>query len=135
VVTLVTKTTAFSFRKCAESFRYAWRGLAAVLRGQHNARIHACATCVVIALGLAFRVGAIEWAVLSLAMLAVWAAECSNTAVELLGDAVSQQDHPFIGAAKDAAAGAVLVAAIGNTIVDLLVFGPRFLRLVDLMNE
>jgi diacylglycerol kinase (ATP) len=132
VVAVVTNAARFSCRRCGKSFRYAWRGLASVLRNQQNAWIHAGVTCLIVALGVAFGVGATEWALLALAMLAVWAAECFNTALELMGDALSPQEHPLVGAAKDAAAGAVLCAAIGNCIIDTLVFGPRILRLLGL---
>lgn len=41
----------------------------------------------------------------------VLAAEALNAAIEYLADAVYPDHHPLVGAAKDAAAGAVLIAS------------------------
>ena len=54
-------------------------------------------------------------------MLAV---ELLNSALEALTDLVSPEHHPLAGQAKDLAAGAVLVTAIGAVVVGLLILGP-----------
>lgn len=54
----------------------------------------------------------------------VWAAEAINTAFELPCDVASPEFHPLVEAAKDIAAGAVLICAIGAAITGLLVLGP-----------
>ena len=107
------------------SFRYAFRGIRYILRTQHNAWLHALATAGVVIAGMALRVSATEWCLLVLAMMGVWTAEAINTAMEQLSDAVSPQDHPLVGRAKDAAAGAVLLSAIGAAVIGLIVFAPR----------
>ena len=53
-----------------------------------------------------------------------------NTALELLADVASPEFHPLVEKAKDVAAGAVLLSAIGSVVIGLLVFGPH---LVDLL--
>jgi diacylglycerol kinase (ATP) len=53
-----------------------------------------------------------------------------NTALEVLADAVAPDPHPLVGRAKDAAAGAVLVAALGAAAIGLLVLGPRLWALL-----
>ncbi len=116
---------AFSVVDRMRSFRYAFRGIRCILRTQHNAWLHALATAGVVIAGMALRVSGTEWCLLILAMTAVWAAEGLNTALEQLSDAVSPQDHPLVGEAKDAAAGAVLLSAIGAAVIGLIVFGPR----------
>lgn len=118
----------FRFADRLRSFRYALAGLHSLLRTQHNAWIHAAATVVVIAAGSYFRLGAPEWLWLVLAMTLVWMAEAFNTALEFLADAVTQEQHPLIGQAKDLAAAAVLLAAIGALIIGVLVFGPHLLQ-------
>ncbi len=115
----------FSVGDRMRSFRYAFRGIRCILRTQHNAWLHALATAGVVVAGMALRVSGTEWCLLILAMTAVWAAEGLNTALEQLSDAVSPQDHPLVGEAKDAAAGAVLLSAIGAAVIGLIVFGPR----------
>ena len=126
----VGQTNPFSLRKRARSFRFAWRGLVAMARSQHNAWIHACATLMTIAAGLCFRLGTTEWALLTAAIVAVWGAEAFNTAIEALGDAESPDDHALVGMAKDAAAGAVLVTATGAAVIGGLVFIPRIVRMI-----
>jgi diacylglycerol kinase (ATP) len=110
------------------SFGFAFRGLR-VLVGEHNARIHLAAALSVVVLGGVFRVSAIEWCLLTLSIVAVLAAEGFNTALERLSDAVSREPHPLLGAAKDVSAGAVLLTALGASVVGALIFGPRLLTL------
>lgn len=113
-----------------QSFRHALRGVWVVLRTQPNARIHAAATVAVAAMGFGFHVSALEWACLILAAATVWTAEAFNTALELLGDAVSPSFHPLVGKAKDVAAGAVLLSAAGAALVGVLILGPYVLRAI-----
>lgn len=101
-----------------------------MLRTERNARIHACATLLVVAFGFALGIGRFEWIALVLATALVWAAEGFNTAIEALCDVVSPEYHPGIERAKDVAAGGVLLAAFGALIVAVLVFGRRLLLLL-----
>jgi diacylglycerol kinase len=59
------------------------------------------------------------------AVTLVLGAEAFNTALESLADAAVPEQHPLVGAAKDLAAGAVLVTAMGAAVVGLLVLGPH----------
>ena len=113
------------------SFGHAFRGLAILLRTQHNARIHALATILVVAVGALLRISPAEWALIALAIVCVWVAEALNTSIEFLVDLASPERHPLAAKAKDVAAGAVLIAAIGSVIVAVLVFGPPVLRLLE----
>ena len=101
-----------------------------MLASQHNAWVHAAATVVVVAAGLAFGITRSEWSVLILAIVAVWTAEALNTAFEFLCDVASPEFHPLVEKAKDVAAGAVLLSAIGAAVVGCLVFGPYVLELL-----
>jgi diacylglycerol kinase len=120
----------FSLRRRALSFRYAWRGLVFVVRSQHNAWIHALATVAVLVAAALLGIRRDEWALLVLSMALVWSAEAVNTAVEALGDAVSPEWRPAVGRAKDAAAAAVLICAVGALVVGGLVFVPRIAGLL-----
>lgn len=119
----------FSLAARGRSFGHAFRGVAELLRTQHNAWIHAAVTLAVVAAGVGFGASALEWAVLCLAMGLVWAAEGVNTALETLGDAVSADSHPLIGRAKDVAAAAVLLASIAAAAAGLCIFVPKALAL------
>jgi len=115
----------FSFTARLHSLRYALAGLRTLLLTQHNAWIHAVATVLVVVAGLVLGLSAAEWCWLVLAMTLVWMAEALNTALEFLADAVTQDFHPLILQAKDVAAAALLIAAIGALVIGLLVFGPH----------
>lgn len=104
-----------------------------MVRTQHNAWIHLGVSVVVVVTGALFGLSGLEWAIIVLAIVGVWSAEALNTAVELLADAVSPDHHPLIGQAKDVAAGAVLVVALGATVVGLVVFGPHLLLALGLV--
>ncbi|HID54570.1 MAG TPA: diacylglycerol kinase family protein [Anaerolineae bacterium] len=108
----------------ARSFKYAFAGWWYVLRTQHNAWIHAVITTAVILLALWLKRPRQEWAILILTFMAVWMAEFMNTAIEALVDMASPEYHPLAKVAKDVAAAAVLLGAIGAVIIGLLLLGP-----------
>ncbi len=112
-------------RRRMASFGHAVRGVGAALRSEVHLRFHAVATVVVVGLGLYYGIARLEWALVALAVAAVWAAELVNTAIEALTDLASPHYHALAGRAKDVAAGAVLLAALGALVVGALVFGPR----------
>lgn len=118
-----------SLRRRADSFRFAFHGLADLFRSQPNARIHLLVAVAVLAAGVYFGLSRLEWAAVALCIAFVLAAECVNTALEYLTDLVSPEYHPLAGKAKDAAAAAVLLAAVGAVVVGLLIFGPRLFEL------
>jgi diacylglycerol kinase (ATP) len=113
------------------SFGHAFRGLKVLLQTQQNARIHAAATVLVLAAGALLRISPAEWALIAIAVVGVWATEALNTSIEFLVDLASPDLHPLAAKAKDVAAGAVLVAAIGSLVVGVLVFGPYVLKLLQ----
>ncbi|AMJ67591.1 diacylglycerol kinase family protein [Hymenobacter sp. PAMC 26628] len=112
-------------RRRVASFGHAFRGVGAALRSELHLRFHAVATVAVVGLGFYYGIARLEWALVALAVAAVWAAELVNTAIEALTDLASPGYHALAGRAKDVAAGAVLLAALGALVVGALVFGPR----------
>ena len=112
------------------SFVYAGRGIRAMIASQHNAWIHAAVTCSTVGLGLALGIPRLEWLAVVLAIVSVWTAEALNTAFELLCDVASPEFHPLVEAAKDVAAGAVLICAIGAAITGVLVLGPPLITIL-----
>lgn len=121
---------SFTFNGRIRSMRHAAVGIGEMLVTQHNAWIHATATAVVVCLGLLAGVSSIQWCVLVLAMAAVWVAEALNTAFELLCDVASPDFHPVVKKAKDVAAGAVLLSALGSIVIGLIIFVPYIERWV-----
>jgi diacylglycerol kinase (ATP) len=121
-------TRGFTFSGRLRSVRFALRGIVLMLRTQHNAWVHTAATVGVVVAGLVLGVSPAEWCWLVLAIVAVWTAEALNTALELLADVASPEFHPLVERAKDVAAGAVLIAALGAVAIGLLVLGPHLIE-------
>lgn len=111
-----------------QSFIHAFSGICYVLRTQTNARIHLIATILAIGLGFWLNISLVEWAILSITIAGVWAAESFNTAIEAAVDLSSPQLHPLAKIAKDSAAAGVLFTAIGAVAVGLALFGPPFIE-------
>ncbi|MGA7213397.1 MAG: diacylglycerol kinase family protein [Terrimicrobiaceae bacterium] len=120
----------FEFTGRIRSFKYAFSGLFHLIRSQHNAWIHAFITVLVVVAGFYFHLAAAEWCWIVLATTLVWTAEALNTAIELLADATTKEFHPLIGQAKDVAAGAVLLTALGASIIGLIIFWPHISALL-----
>ncbi len=123
---------SFSITARARSFYFAARGIKTMFTSQHNAWIHAVATVLVITLGLVAGLTRLEWFVLVLSIVAVWMAESINTAFEFLCDVTSPEFHPLVEKAKDVAAGAVLLTALGATAIGALVFVPYVCELLNI---
>jgi diacylglycerol kinase len=118
----------FSIAARVRSFGPALRGLASLLRKEHNARIHLLAAVLACGIGAALRLPRGDWLWLAAAIAAVLAAEALNSALESLADAVHPAPHPLVGRAKDLGAAAVLIASLGAAAIGFLVLGPPLWR-------
>ena len=107
-----------------KSFGFAFAGLWFLLRTQRNARIHVIVGAAACGLAAWLGISRVEWAVLVFTIALVIILEGLNTAVEAAIDLASPDIHPLAKAAKDLAAGMVLVATIASVAVGLLVLGP-----------
>lgn len=105
-----------------KSFGWAFKGIAQTIRTQRNMRVHLCFAFYVILAGIVTGAAATEWAAIIICIGLVTAMECLNTALEFLCDAVHPERATGIGHAKDAAAGAVLFAAIASAAVGAYIF-------------
>jgi diacylglycerol kinase len=106
------------------SFGFAFAGLVHLFRTQRNARVHVAVAAVACAAAAWAGIGRAEWAVLVLTIAGVLVLEALNTAIEAIVDLASPRYHPLAKAAKDVAAGMVLLAAIAAGVVGLLILGP-----------
>ena len=114
-------------KRSQNSFRFAFAGIKRLFLTQPNARIHLTVSLIVLAAGFFFHLSVAEWCLVVIAIFTVLAAEAFNTALEDLTDLVSPDHHPLAGHAKDTAAAAVLLTAIGAAIVGIVIFLPRVL--------
>jgi len=117
----------FSIRARARSFKYAFDGLRAIFRRDHNIILHLVATIAVIVLSIWIKVTTAEALVLVFAIGFVWVAELFNTAIEKIMDLISLQKHPQIKFIKDVSAAAVLIASITAAIAGFIIFIPKFM--------
>lgn len=109
-----------------ESLSYAFKGLGAAVKSERNLRFHFAAMGVVTLLGLWLGLKPLEWVALILMFGAVIAVELINTAIETVLDLVCPDYHPLAKKAKDIAAGAVLILALGAITIGLIIFLPYF---------
>ena len=122
----------FSIADRIRSFRHAIDGIILMLRSQHNAWLHAVASLTVLVFGIFCHLSARGFCWLVIAIMSVWTAEALNTALEFLVDVASPEFHPLAKKAKDVAAGAVLISAVGSVIIALLIFGPHIFKCICL---
>lgn len=120
----------FAMKRLLQSFRYGFAGIAHALRTQANLRIHLSISTAVIIAGFLLSLSNTEWAIIVVTMMIVLAAELFNTSIEAAMDRASPEQHPLVKVAKDTAAGAVLITAIGAVVVGVLIFGPKILVLL-----
>ena len=109
-------------KKLLRSFRYALAGIIYAVGTQRNLRIHLTAVLVVVIFNAMARLSVVHWCIEILCCMVVIGLELVNTALEQACDAITVERERRIGHAKDAAAGAVLVAAIGSVIIAVLIF-------------
>jgi undecaprenol kinase len=110
--------------KIVRSFYFAFAGVWYLLRTQRNARIELAIGAAACAAGGWLGIGRVEWAVIVFTIALVLILEGLNTAVECAIDLASPEIHPLAKAAKDLAAGMVLIASIASVAVGLLILGP-----------
>ena len=78
-----------------------------------------------IVFGIIVQLNSVEWLFIALAVSLVFLSELFNTAIEKLADKVEPSFSPIIGAVKDYASAAVLIASIFAVIVGVLILGPK----------
>jgi diacylglycerol kinase len=110
------------------SFSFAAQGVWYVVRTQRNMRVHLLAGLAAVMAGLILRIDAADWACVLAVIGLVLTAETLNTVVEALVDLYTDDFHPLAKAAKDMAAGAVLLSSAAAVGVGVAVFLPRLLR-------
>lgn len=112
-------------KKKADSFKFAFSGIKELWVHESNTRIHLIFTILVIIMAILLKVSSVELCVLVFIIGAVWSAEAMNSAVERVVDLVTLDKKPLAKAAKDLAAGSVLLLAITSVVIGLVIFLPK----------
>ena len=108
-------------QKLKRSFGFAWIGVAQTWHTEQNFRVEVGVGSFALLFGLLLGVDLVP---IILCCSLVLSLEVMNSALEATVDLLSPGDHPLAKRAKDAAAGAVLLAAVGSVFVGLVVLGP-----------
>jgi diacylglycerol kinase len=114
----------FSLKQRARSFRFAFSGVQSFFATQHNARVHAFATVLVVAAAWYYHIEGARLGLLVVCIALVWMAELFNTAIEAICDFMHPGWHHRVKYIKDLAAAGVLVMSVAACIVALIVFLP-----------
>jgi diacylglycerol kinase (ATP) len=99
---------------------HACTGLRLVWRREKTFRTHGRFAVAALAVAAALRPGPVWWALIILCIAVVFALEALNSALEYVIDRLHPDIHEEIRCAKDAAAGAVLLASMGAAVVGAL---------------
>lgn len=108
-----------------QSFGYAFEGIFAVVKKERNMKIHCIMMILVILSGVFFRITAAQWCICFCLFGLIMALELVNTAIEAVVDLVTEERKPLAKLAKDAAAGAVLIASLMAAAAGLIIFLPE----------
>jgi diacylglycerol kinase (ATP) len=111
------------------SFKYAINGIKLLFSTQIHGKFHLFFGIFVVVAGYFFDISTTEWCFVTLSIAMVIAAEAFNTSLEKLTDLVSPDYHPLAGQAKDLAAGAVLICALGTIVIGFIIFLPKVIML------
>ncbi len=117
-------------RKHTISFKHAFEGLFWAFRTQPNYKFHLFFSLLALGGGIYFRISYFEFLILGVLIIIGFSLETVNTAIEETCDAIDESIRPDIKVAKDTAAAAMLVVAIGASIMACVIFGPRILALL-----
>lgn len=115
-----------------ESFRYAVCGLADAWQNERNMKIHSVATIIVLVAGLWLRLERLEWMFVLSAVFLVITMEMLNTSLERVVDLFTREYHPLAGAAKNAAAGAALLASLYALLIASFILLPRLAERINI---
>ena len=112
-----------NIKSLLKAFTYAFIGIFTAIKTQRNFRIHTVATIYVFSASLFYNFSKIDYVVLILICALIMSLELINTALENVVDICSPEYSKLAKTAKDCAAGAVLVSAIGAIIIGICLFG------------
>lgn len=117
-------------KRLLSAFGYALSGIKAAIIQEKNMKIHLFVSLIVIVMGFVLYISFLEWLAIILAIGGMLSLELINSSIERVVDLVTEEYHPLAKAAKDIAAGAVLVYAIMAVLIGLIIFFPKMAMLL-----
>lgn len=107
-----------------------FRGLKAAMRGDSSFFAHFYRGTLIVITAALLGINQWGWCLVILGASLVLIAELAHSAVDTLARAIGDPEEPRLRTAREIAAAAVLVAAIGSGAVTLMVLSSRFLDLL-----
>ena len=114
--------TKIAETKVWSSFHYALQGILYTAKTQRNMRVHLFIAAFVLLATLFLHIDRAYVVAIVVVIALVLSLELVNTAVESIVDLLTVIHHPLAKTAKDAAAGAVFIAALAAVVVGYLTF-------------
>lgn len=111
------------------AFGFAWSGIVATFKRERNFKIELGVAALALVASSLLALEPMEWIIIIILIALVLALELVNSALESVVDLASTEIQPLAKYAKDAAAGAVLVAAFGAAAGGCIIFVSAALRL------
>ena len=112
--------------RVANAARYSWAGLRAAVRFEAAFRQELLLAVPLLLAAPFLAPGRWQFLVMVASVVAVLIVELLNSAIEALADAISLEDQPLLGRAKDLGSAAVMLALLGVPFTWALVLLPRF---------
>lgn len=119
-------------KRLFKSFKYAFHGIRYNFRTQQNFKIHILCSFLAIALALFLKFSLTEWAILSIVICLVFAAEVFNTAIEESVNCATKEMTEEARDSKDSAAAGVLIMAFLSLLVAAFLYLPKIMVLVGI---
>jgi diacylglycerol kinase len=111
------------------SFKHAFDGLIWSLKTQPNYRIHLFLSLLSIIGGIILKISYFEFLLIIFMITVGLVVETINTGLEQTTDAIDKKIREDIKIAKDVAAAAMLIYALGAFIIACIIFIPKIINL------
>lgn len=112
-------------RRWIKSTNFAIEGILHGTKTQRHLRYHLYTAAFILILSYVLGVSRDDFLIISLTVIIVLVAELLNTAIEAVVDLVSPGESPQAKIAKDVAAGAVLITALGAAVIGYIILLPH----------
>jgi diacylglycerol kinase len=113
-----------------KAFVYAFDGLIVFFRHERNGKIQSFVAAIALLISWWLKVSPMELIVVLGCIAAVLSLEMINSAMEKLCNLVHPTYHPSIKIIKDMAAAAVLWMSVFCTIIGIIIFLPKIIKLL-----
>ncbi|MCX6558108.1 MAG: diacylglycerol kinase [Candidatus Aminicenantes bacterium] len=104
-------------------------GILQAAKTQRHLQFHLLTACAVLLGCFVIGLDKLEFAAIALITIVVIVAELFNSALEAAVDLASPDFKPLARIAKDIAAGAVLISAVGALVIGTMIIGPHLVKI------